>query len=207
LPVNSPRVPAAEEEAPHRVVRRQSQRVGAVHARGARPVAVADHVPALRRRAGGRVDAQPLAHGPSARHGGVGRRLGGVEERVLLAVARRRRARLALHPRQVAAGVHLHRLRHARRAEAHRHHVVERADVEPPVRRHRRRRLGLGVPQLRRAAPRNPPQYVLRPALVRAQRVSDRWGRQGGRPRGGARPVLVRQPQHGGRVVPPLRRN
>jgi hypothetical protein len=173
------RVPAAEEEALHRAARRQGQRVGAVHARGVGPVAVADHVPALRRRAGGRgVDAQPRAHGAPARHGGVGRRLGGVEERVLLAVARRRRgARLALHPRQVAAGVHLHGLRHARRAEARRHHVVERADVVPPARRHRRhRRRRLGVPQLRRA-PRHPPQYVLRPALVRAQRVSHRRGR------------------------------
>ncbi|GJN22059.1 hypothetical protein PR202_gb09590 [Eleusine coracana subsp. coracana] len=207
------RAAAAEEEARHLVLRRERERVGAVHARGVGRVSVPDHVPALpraRRAAAVTVEAEPGAGGAAARDRGVGGRLGRVVERVLLRVAGRRGAGRALHPGQVAARVHLHRLRHARGAQTHRDDVVERADAVAPARRHRRRRgRRFGISRLllllllrRAGAAGHPVQYVLCSALVRAEDGGDGGGRQRRCLRRRARAVPMRQAKHGRRAIP-----
>uniref|UniRef100_A0A453L3B5 Uncharacterized protein n=1 Tax=Aegilops tauschii subsp. strangulata TaxID=200361 RepID=A0A453L3B5_AEGTS len=123
---------APEDEPRERVGRRQRQRVARQGAVGLRLVAVHDLVPAFPvRRAAPRV--QPLALRRGAGHGGVRRGPRRVEERVLLLVAVR--ARRALHPRQVAAGVEHHRHAPGRGAEAHGHDVVAGAEGDAPLRR------------------------------------------------------------------------
>jgi hypothetical protein len=62
-----------------------------------------------------------------AGEGGVGARVGGVEEGVLLGLASLDRARAAVHPGEAAVGVDLHGLGHRRRAEPHGDHVLQGA--------------------------------------------------------------------------------
>ncbi|BAS97410.1 Os06g0306201, partial [Oryza sativa Japonica Group] len=122
---------APEREAGERPGGGERERVAREDAGGGRAVAVADEV-----EAGGVVLAAQVAGGRAlglaAVHGGVGGRLGRVEQRVLLRVAvAGGAARLALHPRQVAAGVEDERGRLRRRAEADGDDELQRVEVGP----------------------------------------------------------------------------
>jgi len=111
----------------------QRQCLRAVHPHRGVPVAVLDAVLA-QGGAAGRVGAavgvgvgvEVPARLGAARHGRVRGRRARVEHGVLLRVARGGVAGLALHPRQVAAGVDEQDLRHRRRAEAQRDDVLQR---------------------------------------------------------------------------------
>ena len=145
-------VAAPEDEARDRVGRRrrrrrrQRQRVAREVTDGVRVVVVGDLVGTIlvvvrravaRRRRRGELLALPRAAG----YGGVRGRRGGVEDRVALLVAVR--ARLALDPRLVAAGVELHHQFRRRRAEAERGDVVGGAERFAPVRQQGHAALGL----------------------------------------------------------------
>jgi hypothetical protein len=121
-------VAATEPEAVDGARRVQRQFVGAVRPGGVGAVAIPDGV--LAPAAPGaaiavEMTAETLAGGRAATEGGVRGRPGRVEQLVLLGVARRGGARAALHPRDVAAGVHEHGLGDRRRAEAHGDDVLQ----------------------------------------------------------------------------------
>jgi hypothetical protein len=97
-----------------------------VEADGLGAVAVMDVVVAVA--AGAAADVEVGAVGRRARDVGVRGRLGRAEEPLLLPVAVSH-ARLALHPRRVAAGVEHHREPLLRRAQPDGHHVVARAQA------------------------------------------------------------------------------
>ncbi|BAS73094.1 Os01g0608200, partial [Oryza sativa Japonica Group] len=123
-------VAAPELEAPDDVGAGQRQHVGAVRPGCVRAVAVLDDVLAPRlgvAAVGLAAVAELRARGGAAVERRVRARRGRVEQRAGVGVARRRGgARLALHPRHVAAGVDDHPLRHRRRAEPDGDDVLQR---------------------------------------------------------------------------------
>jgi len=107
--------------------RRQRQLVLAVHTHRACSIHIRDGKPArlaIRTAAAVRIGGELLALAGGAGDGTVRRRVARVKQGVLLRGALAGAARLALQPRQVAAGVDDDDLWHCRRAEAHRGNVL-----------------------------------------------------------------------------------